>query len=78
MAKPEQVQKVIRPSFIIGRRFRLVLVRRYQQQYEIATFRALSYQNEDNPDAIDENIYGEPKEDALVATLPSMACSTIR
>ncbi|MCB9073795.1 MAG: poly(A) polymerase [Bdellovibrionaceae bacterium] len=65
MARPEQVQKIIRPSFIIGRRFRLVLVRRYQQQYEIATFRALTYQNEDNPDEFDENIYGEPQEDAL-------------
>lgn len=65
MARPEQVQKIIRPSFIIGRRFRLVLVRRYNVQYEIATFRALSYANEDSPEDIDENIYGEPKEDAL-------------
>lgn len=65
MARPEQVQKIIRPSFIIGRRFRLVLVRRYNEQYEIATFRSLTYATEDNPDAVDENIYGEPKEDAL-------------
>jgi poly(A) polymerase len=65
MARPEQVQKVIRPSFIIGRRFRLVLVRRYQQQYEIATFRAATYQTEENPDDFDENIYGQPEEDAL-------------
>lgn len=65
MARPEQVQKIIRPSFIIGRRFRLVLVRRYNEQYEIATFRAASYANEENPEAVDENIYGEPKEDAL-------------
>lgn len=64
-ARPEQVQKIIRPSFIIGRRFRLVLVRRYNEQYEIATFRAAAYATEDNPDTIDENIYGEPKEDAL-------------
>lgn len=65
MARPEQVQKIIRPSFIIGRRFRLVLVRRHNEQYEIATFRAAAYATEDNPDTVDENIYGEPKEDAL-------------
>ncbi len=65
MARPEQVQKIIRPSFIIGRRFRLVLVRRYNQQYEVSTFRSLTYAHEDTPDTIDENIYGEPKEDAL-------------
>ncbi|MBY0385496.1 hypothetical protein K2X05_10100, partial [bacterium] len=65
MALPEQVQKIIRPSHLIGRRFRLVLVRRYGQQFEISTFRALNYQNEDSPETIDENIYGEPREDAL-------------
>jgi poly(A) polymerase len=65
MALPEQVQKIIRPSHLIGRRFRLVLVRRYGQQFEISTFRALNYQNEDSPEVVDENIYGEPKEDAL-------------
>lgn len=66
MATPQQVQKIIRPSFIIGKRFRLVLVRRYGVQFEISTFRALNYQSE-GADAgeIDENIYGEPKEDAL-------------
>jgi poly(A) polymerase len=65
MALPEQVQKIIRPSFLIGRRFRLVLVRRYGQQFEVSTFRSLNYLNEESPDLVDENIYGEPKEDAL-------------
>lgn len=65
MALPEQVQKIVRPSFLIGRRFRLVLVRRYGQQFEVSTFRALNYQNEESPELVDENIYGEPKEDAL-------------
>lgn len=65
MALPEQVQKIVRPSFLIGRRFRLVLVRRYGQQFEVSTFRSLNYQNEESPDLVDENIYGEPKEDAL-------------
>jgi len=65
MARPEQVQKIVRPSFIIGKRFRLVLVRRGGTQYEVATFRSLSYANEENPEAVNENVYGEPKEDAL-------------
>ncbi len=65
MALPEQVQKIIRPSFLIGRRFRLVLVRRYGQQFEVSTFRALNYLKEESPEIVDENIYGEPKEDAL-------------
>ncbi len=65
MATPEQVQKIIRPSHLIGRRFRLVLVRRYGQQFEISTFRALNYKSEESPEEVDENIYGEPKEDAL-------------
>ncbi len=38
-AEPEQIKRIIRGSHIIGRRFRLVLLRRYQHQYEIATFR---------------------------------------
>lgn len=65
MAEPEDVQKIIRPSYIIGKRFRLVLAKRAGQQFEIATFRSLKFQNNDDPELVDENIYGEPKEDAL-------------
>jgi len=38
-APPEQIRRHIGNSYIIGRRFRLVLVKRGQQQYEVATFR---------------------------------------
>lgn len=64
-AEPEDVQRIVRPSHIIGKRFRLVLARRYGQQYEIATFRSSAVHRDGNTDVIDENIYGEPKEDAL-------------
>ena len=38
-AQPEEVQKIVRGSHIIGKRFRLVLVKRQGHQYEISTFR---------------------------------------
>lgn len=38
-ALPEEVQKIVRGSHIIGKRFRLVLVKRQAHQYEISTFR---------------------------------------
>lgn len=38
-ARPEEVRRIIYRSFVIGKRFRLVLVRRDDQQYEVATFR---------------------------------------
>ena len=38
-ARPEQVKRHIFRSFIIGKRFRLVLVKRDEQQFEVATFR---------------------------------------
>lgn len=38
-AKPEQVKRLIFRSFIIGKRFRLVLVKREEHQFEVATFR---------------------------------------
>ncbi|MGE0763964.1 MAG: poly(A) polymerase [Bdellovibrionales bacterium] len=38
-ARPEQVKRLIFRSFIIGKRFRLVLVKRDEQQFEVATFR---------------------------------------
>lgn len=38
-AQPQEVKRVIYRSFIIGKRFRLVLIKRDDQQYEVATFR---------------------------------------
>lgn len=65
-ALPEEVNKCIRPSYIIGRRFKLVLVKRYGEQYEISTFRALAKQIEEDHDGpiTDDNTFGTPEEDA--------------
>jgi poly(A) polymerase len=64
-ATPEQVNKIIRPSYIIGRRFQLVLVKRYGEQYEISTFRGQSKQEEGEDGPIwDDNTFGTPEEDA--------------
>ena len=38
-AQPPQVKRLIYMAFIIGKRFRLVLVKRDDQQFEVATFR---------------------------------------
>jgi poly(A) polymerase len=65
-AMPEEVYKVIRGSYIIGRRFRLVLVKRGPHQYEVATFRRSASQEEieapDTPGS--DNFFGTPQEDA--------------
>ena len=67
MAHPPQVKRLIYMSFIIGKRFRLVLVKRDDQQYEVATFRrAVSV--EDFPEGdqpFGDNVFGTPEEDAL-------------
>lgn len=64
-AEPEEVYKIVRPSHIIGKRFRLVLARRHGQLFEISTFRSSELSTEQDPDKINENIYGTPEEDAL-------------
>ena len=38
-AEPNQIRRKIWGSYVIGKRFRLVLVKRRDQQYEVATFR---------------------------------------
>lgn len=65
-ARPRQVRKFIGNSFIIGRRFRLVLAKRDDEQFEISTFRRAP-----TPDDIQEdsgiegdNLFGTPEEDA--------------
>ena len=64
-ATPEVVNKIIRPSHVIGRRFQLVLVKRYGEQYEISTFRGQA-ETEDGDDGPiwDDNTFGSPEEDA--------------
>lgn len=79
-ASPEQVQKIVRGSHIIGKRFRLVLVKRQGHQYEISTFRktlpsdivVTTAPKEENgngngnglAEPITDNIFGTPEEDA--------------
>lgn len=66
MATPPQVKKLIYMAFIIGKRFRLVLVKRDQQQFEVATFRRET-KAEDYPDGdapTGDNLFGTPEEDA--------------
>ncbi len=64
-ALPEEAQKAIRRSRVIGRRFKLVLAHRGVEQYEISTFRRNAYLDEepsDHPQG--DNIYGTLEEDA--------------
>jgi poly(A) polymerase len=65
LADPETIRSLIRKAYIIGRRFRLVLVRRGDQQFEVATFRRDSTPDEfpDGPPPGD-NVFGTPEEDA--------------
>lgn len=64
-ATPEEVRRAVRRAYVIGRRFRLVLVRRGEKQFEVATFR-----REVKPDEFPEgapagdNLFGTPEEDA--------------
>ncbi|HVK61505.1 MAG TPA: hypothetical protein VM432_08145 [Bdellovibrionales bacterium] len=65
MANPQQVKRLIYMSFIIGKRFRLVLVKRDSQQFEVATFRRET-KAEDFPEGapMGDNVFGTPEEDA--------------
>lgn len=70
-ASPQQVKKKVFNSYIIGRRFRLVLAKRGDQQYEISTFRreakAEDFENLTEGDDIPsgDNFFGSPEEDAV-------------
>lgn len=80
-ALPEEVQKIVPRSHIIGKRFRLVLVKRQGHQYEISTFRKTlvpeakpemdapeNGQNNGNGNGepiLGDNVFGTPEEDAL-------------
>lgn len=67
-AHPHQVKRLISMAFIIGKRFRLVLVKRDELQYEVSTFRK-NIVSEEAPAVagamVDDNLYGSPNEDAL-------------
>ena len=65
-AHPRDVKRAISHSFIIGKRFRLVLVKRGDVQYEVSTFRRdptpEELASEETP--VGDNIFGSPEEDA--------------
>lgn len=56
-ALPQEVKRLLSFSFIIGKRFRLVLVKRDDKQYEVSTFR------KEAPEG-SEDIFGTPEQDA--------------
>ena len=65
-ARPRQIKRLIKNSYIIGRRFRLVLVRHKDQQYEVSTFRKNPKTVQTNEDVLEsDNVFGSPKEDAF-------------
>jgi poly(A) polymerase len=64
-ARPRQVKKLIRNTFIIGRRFRLVLAKEGEDQFEISTFRRNPTAEEQNdPEISDDNLFGTSEQDA--------------
>ncbi|MGE3681571.1 MAG: poly(A) polymerase [Bdellovibrionales bacterium] len=64
-AKPDQVKRVIHRAYVIGKRFRLVLVRREEAQFEVATFRRELREEEKGEEAPSgDNVFGTPEEDA--------------
>ena len=64
-ARPRQVKKLIRNTFIIGRRFRLVLAKEGEDQFEISTFRRNpTAEEQTDPDISDDNLFGTSFQDA--------------
>lgn len=65
-ARPQQVRSCVKNAYIIGKRFRLVLAKRGEDLFEIATFR-----RDPRPDEPEEeipsgdNLFGSPEEDAF-------------
>lgn len=67
-AHPSQIKRLVSQAYIIGKRFRLVLVKRGDLQYEVSTFRKQLLTNEDGEalagPIMDDNLFGSPVEDA--------------
>jgi poly(A) polymerase len=63
---PESIKATVPRAYIIGKRFRLVLVRRGEKQFEVATFRREA-KPEEIPDEFttNDNVFGTPEEDAV-------------
>ena len=70
-ALPNEVKRAVSNAFVIGKRFRLVLVKRREQQFEVATFRRSSKpedfteQPESQVPVTGDNFFGTPEEDAI-------------
>jgi poly(A) polymerase len=67
-ASPQQVRKKVANAYIIGRRFRLVLVKRGDIQYEVATFRRSVTAEElaDEDQTVEgDNFFGTAEQDAM-------------
>jgi len=64
-AKPDEVKRIIHRAYVIGKRFRLVLVRREEMQFEVATFRR-EVRADENPEELPagDNIFGTAEDDA--------------
>lgn len=66
-AHPNQVRRKIPHSYVIGKRFRLVLVRRGDNQFEVATFRRNVRADEledGESEVVGDNYFGTREEDA--------------
>ncbi len=67
-ATPEQVKRMFRRAFIIGRRFQIVHVMLGQEQLEVTTFRGASTdsaQKDEHGRVLRDNTFGEQHEDAV-------------
>jgi poly(A) polymerase len=64
-AHPQQVKKLFRNCFIIGRRFRLCHVRFGNKVIEVSTFRRKAESEDGDPLIRRDNTFGTPEEDAF-------------
>ncbi|PYQ17003.1 MAG: hypothetical protein DMF80_02450 [Acidobacteria bacterium] len=64
-AHPQQVKRLFRNCFIIGRRFRLCHVRFGRKVVEVSTFRRQAAPEEGDPLIRRDNAFGTPEEDAF-------------
>ena len=62
-AKPNEIRKILQRGRLIGKRFKLILVRHGEGQYEISTFRS-GEERYDQSGRRDFNIFGTPESDA--------------
>ena len=68
-AHPRQIRRIIPNSYVIGRRFCLVLVKRGKEQFEVSTFRNSNVSKYDKKPRrekiiIEDDLFGTPIEDA--------------